>query len=165
MLCPYLRREGVLQVSLLTVLPISFLQGLPQNVLPALKTGQALSSFSWALTQGTSSLNTALVILPSAARHWTALLRTSFKFTRCKTGEVGVSAVSQKYQTAISFLTTFLSSSTYSALLLAAVSFPCWEELNLKNKRGTGKDPGWDLRNAQTWEWYCHVMNKTKMEW
>lgn len=151
-------------MSLYQVLAISFLQGLSQNVLPTLNPGHAMPSFSWALAQGTSSLNTALVI-PSVARHWKSLLRTSFKLLCCKTEEVDVSALSQRYQTTISFLTTFLASSTYSALLLAAVSFPCWKELKLKNKRGTMKDPGWDLRNAQTWQWYCHFMNKTKMKW
>lgn len=122
-LCPYLRRERILHMSLLKVLPISFLQGLSQNVLFILNPRHALASFSWALTRGSSSLNRALVI-PSAARHQKSLLRASFKLTCCKTGEVDVSALSQRYQSAISFLTIFLASSTYSALLLAGISFP-----------------------------------------
>lgn len=116
----------------------------------------------WILTQGTSSLNTALV--NPAAKHQKSLLRISLNLIHCKTGEVEISALSQRYQSTISFLTTFLVSSTYPALHLAAVSFPCWKEFNLKNKRSTVKDPGWDLRNPQTWEWYCHFMNKTKMK-
>lgn len=111
-------------MSLLKVFPISFLQGLSQNVLPTLNPGHALALFFWAFTQGTSSLNSALVI-PSAARHQKSLLRASFKLICCETAEVDVSALSQRYQSTISFLTTFLASSTYSALLLAAVSFPC----------------------------------------
>lgn len=58
--------------------------------------------------------------------------------------------LSQNYQTTVFFLTTFLSSSTYSALLLAAVSFPSWEELNLMKMRGAMKDRGRALRNTKS---------------
>lgn len=48
----------------------------------------------------------------------------------------------QNFQATIFSLTTFLSSSTYFALLLTDVSFPLWEECNLMKKSGAIKDPG-----------------------